>query len=120
VTAPAAVLTVVLPAVAAVCGLLVGRSRAGAAEWGVLGALGAFAAACVEAYGVLTDGPVSRIAFLGRADLGVGTLALDVRADSLSACVAVAVGLVALCVQIYSSAYLAGPGTPQAPTRYRP
>jgi NADH-quinone oxidoreductase subunit L len=32
--------------------------------------------------------------------------------------VAVAVGLVAACVQIYSTAYLHGEGTPDAPTRY--
>jgi NADH-quinone oxidoreductase subunit L len=119
VTAAAAILTVVLPAVAAVAGILLGRSVSGAREWGVLGGLGTFAAACVEAYGVATSGPLERIGFLGSVDLGVGRLGLDLRADGLSASVSVAVGLVAFCVQLYSTGYLSGPGTPEAPTRYR-
>ena len=117
-TAAAAILTVVLPAVAAVFGLLLGRSRAWAGEWAVLGALATAGAAGVELYGVLANGPVERISFLGRIDLGIGSLDLDLRADGLSATVAAAVALVAACVQVYSTAYLRGAGTPEAPTRY--
>jgi NADH-quinone oxidoreductase subunit L len=119
VTETAVLLTVVLPAVAAVLGLAMGgRSRPWAGDWAVLGASGALLAAVVELILVLHNGPVASIGFLGRADLGTLSLSLDLRADQLSGYVAVAVALVALCVQVYSTAYLAGPGTPQAPTRY--
>ena len=119
-TAAAAILTVVLPAVAAVLGLLLARSRPAAGEWAVLGSLALVLASLVELYGVLADGTMERIGFLGRADLGGGlTLDLDLRADTLSATVSVAVAVVAACVQLYSTAYLHGPGTPDAPTRYR-
>jgi NADH-quinone oxidoreductase subunit L len=118
-TATAAILTVALPAVAAVCGLLFARSRAAAAEWGVLAAAGATVAAVVELYGVLTQGGVESIGFLGRLDLGLGTISLDLRSDQLSATVSIAVAVVATAVQVYSTAYLSGSGTPEAPTRYR-
>jgi NADH-quinone oxidoreductase subunit L len=119
VTATAAILTVALPAVAAACGLLLARSRTAAARWGTAGAVGAFVASIAEVAGVARGGEAVGIAFLGQADLGIGTLALDLRADSLSASVAVAVAVVAACVQIYSTAYLHGDGTPEAPIRYR-
>ena len=119
-TAAAAILTVVLPAVAAVLGLVLTRSRAASREWAVLGSLAMVVAAFVELYGVLANGTLDRIGFLGRVDLGTGTLDLDLRSDTLSATVAVAVSVVAACVQLYSTAYLHGPGTPDAPTRYRP
>jgi NADH-quinone oxidoreductase subunit L len=119
VTESATLLTVVLPAVAAVLGLgMGGRSRPWAGDWAVVGALGALVAALAEAYLVLRDGPVSSIGFLGRAELGSLTVGLDLRADQLSALVAVMVAVVALCVQVYSTAYLEGEGTPAAPTRY--
>jgi NADH-quinone oxidoreductase subunit L len=119
VSTAAAISTILLPAVAALLGLpLGGRSLAAAREWAVLGAFGALVAACVEAVGVLTGGPVGRIGFLGRVDTGSAVLSLDLRADQLGALVAVAVGLVAFCVQAYSTAYLGGPGRPDAPTRY--
>ena len=70
-------------------------------------------AALVEAWAVFTGGAVGRVPFLGVLDLGVGRISLDLRADSLSASVAVAVALVALCVQIYSTAYLAEPADPE-------
>jgi NADH-quinone oxidoreductase subunit L len=115
----AALLTVLLPATAAVLGLVTGgRSRPWAGDWAVLGVLSALLAAVLELVEVLRLGPVGSIGFLGRADLGPFSIALDLRADQLSASVAVAVALVALCVQIYSTAYLAGEGTPEAPTRY--
>jgi NADH-quinone oxidoreductase subunit L len=119
VTESAALLTVVLPAVAAVLGLFMGgRSRPWAADWAVLGALGALVAAIMELVGVTRDGPIDSIGFLGRAELGTLRLDLGLRADQLGATVAVMVALVALCVQVYSTAYLAGEGTPSAPTRF--
>jgi NADH-quinone oxidoreductase subunit L len=115
----AALLTVVIPATAAVLGLAMGgRSRPWAGDWAVVGGLATLAAAVVELVGVQRQGPVASIGFLGRAQLGDVTISLDLRADQLSAVVGVAVALVALCVQIYSTAYLAGEGTPEAPTRY--
>jgi NADH-quinone oxidoreductase subunit L len=121
----AAVSTVVLPAFVAVVGLpLARRNPVWGREWAVLGAVATMAAALVEAWAVYTgqaSTSVSRIPFLGSLDLGSGRIALDLRADALSATVAVMVGLVALCVQVYSTAYLAElPDDPveQAPTRY--
>ncbi len=115
----AALLTVVLPAVVAVCGLVMGsRWRPWAADFAVAGSLAALIAAVLELVLVLRDGPVTSIGFLGRVDLGTYRIGLDLRADQLSASIAVAVGLVALCVQVYSIAYLSGEGTPEAPTRY--
>jgi NADH-quinone oxidoreductase subunit L len=114
-----ALLAVVLPAVFAVIGLATGgRARVWARESAVIGTLGCFAAAVIETYGVFSRGPQDRIGFLGTVDTGVAVLHLDLRADELSALVALAVGLVATCVQIYSTAYLHGEGTPDAPTRY--
>src|SRR3954451_8173575 len=120
----AAVSTVVLPAFVAVVGLpLARRNPVWGREWAVLGGVATLAAAIVEAWAVYTGQPssVSRIPFLGSLDLGSGRIALDLRVDALSATVAVMVGVVALCVQIYSTAYLAElPDDPveQAPTRY--
>jgi NADH-quinone oxidoreductase subunit L len=119
VTATAAILTVALPAIAATCGLLLARSRAAAVRWAVLGAGGSVVASVVELCGVLTSGGVESIRFLGQLDLGVGSVDLDLRSDGLSASVAIAVSVVATCVQIYSTAYLSGDGTPDAPTRFR-
>jgi NADH-quinone oxidoreductase subunit L len=118
----AAVSTVVLPAFVAVVGLpLARRNPVWGREWAVLGGVATLAAALVEAWAVYTGGDASRIPFLGSLDLGSGRIALDLRADALSATVAVMVGVVALCVQVYSTAYLAElPDDPveQAPTRY--
>jgi NADH-quinone oxidoreductase subunit L len=118
----AAVCTVVLPAFVAVVGLpLARRNPVWGREWAMLGGVATLAAALVEAWAVYTAGGATRIPFLGSLDLGSGRIALDLRADALSATVAVMVGLVALCVQVYSTAYLAEiPDDPveQAPTRY--
>src|SRR5947209_9822213 len=118
----AAVSTVVLPAFVAVVGLpLARRNPVWGREWAVLGGVATFAAALVEAWVVYTGRGVAHVPFLGRLDLGSGHISLDLQADALSATVAVAVGLVALCVQVYSTAYLAElPDDPveQAPTRY--
>ncbi|MFZ0157851.1 MAG: NADH-quinone oxidoreductase subunit L [Kineosporiaceae bacterium] len=118
-TAVAALLTVVIPATFAVLGItLSGRSPAWSREWGRTGALGALAAALVEAYGVLGSGDVSGIGLLGSADLGSARITLELRADQLSALVAIAVALVAFCVQVYSVGYLDGQDDPAAPARY--
>jgi NADH-quinone oxidoreductase subunit L len=110
---------ILLPAAAALFGLPLGRRLPAAArEWAVLGSLGALLAACVELYAVLTGGGLVQVGFLGVVDTGSTVVRLDLRADGLSALVAVAVGLVAFCVQVYSTAYLAGPATDDAPTRY--
>jgi NADH-quinone oxidoreductase subunit L len=128
----AAASTVVLPAVVAVVGLpLARRNRSWGREWAVLGGVAVLVAALAEAWTVFTAGAVGRVPFLGAPDLGSGRIHLDLRADSLSASVAVAVALVALCVQVYSTSYLAEPADPEpsdadpgrpgpasAPTRY--
>jgi len=122
VASTAATSTVVLPAFVAVVGLpLARRSPVWGREWAVLGGVATFAAALVEAWAVYTGRAAGRIPFLGTLDLGSVRIGLDLRADALSATVAVMVGLVALCVQVYSTAYLAEiPDDPveQAPTRY--
>jgi NADH-quinone oxidoreductase subunit L len=136
VTAAAALLTVLLPAATSVLGLplIAGRSRELARDWAVLGTLAATVAAAVELYGVGHGRSVVAIGFLGRVDTGVGVVGLNLQADSLSALMAVTVGVVASCVQLYSVAYLrlshgddphsgpdAGPGADlgsAAPTRY--
>jgi NADH-quinone oxidoreductase subunit L len=115
----AALLTVVLPAATAVIGLpLGGRSRTWAQEWAVLGMFATMVAAVTEAAGVLTGHAVQSISLLGRVDTGGAVLHLDLRSDELSGFVAVAVGVVAFGVQLYSTAYLHGDGSPEAPIRY--
>ena len=118
----AAASTVVLPAFVAVVGLpLARRNPVWGREWAVLGAVATLAAALVEAWAVYTGRRPTRVPFLGLPRPGLGRIALDLRADALSAHRRGAVGLVALCVQVYSTAYLAEiPDDPveQAPTRY--
>jgi len=123
----AAASTVVLPAVVALVGLpLARRSPTWGREWAVLGGLATLAAALVEAVAVYTHGSVQGVPLLGTLDIGTGQVRLDLRADALSATVAVLVALVAVCVQMYSTAYLAPPADQDpdpdavepAPTRY--
>jgi NADH-quinone oxidoreductase subunit L len=119
----AAASTIALPGIVALAGLpLARRSPVWGREWAVLGGVATLAAALVEAVAVFTGHGGRRVPFLGTLDLGSTRIALDGRADALSATVAVAVGLVALCVQLYSTAYLAelpdDPLVAQAPTRY--
>jgi NADH-quinone oxidoreductase subunit L len=104
-----AVLAVLLPALAALAGLLVPRgSRARAAAIAV-GASGAtLLVAVVELLATHGGKGRSGIGLLGTAQSGNVVFSLDLRADRLSALVAVAVALVAFCVQVYSTAYLAG------------
>jgi NADH-quinone oxidoreductase subunit L len=92
-----------VPFVVALIGLLLPhRSRAVAAALGVAGAAIALVIAVVLAAG--TDGPVSS----GATWIRFGDLAVTVgvRLDPAAALVAVAVGVVALAVQVYSVAYL--------------
>lgn len=99
----AARLVVLLPALAAATGLLVPRtSRTSAAAVAVLGTLAALVAALVE---LVTAGTVTDITLLGPVPTGAAVVSLDLRADRLSAVVAVMVAVVALCVQVYSTAY---------------
>ncbi|MFN8078378.1 MAG: NADH-quinone oxidoreductase subunit L [Kineosporiaceae bacterium] len=115
-------LTIFIPVTFAVVGIAFGRrSSLWAAEAGRMGALAGLVAAGLEAYGVFTTGDAIGIRLLGAADLGSTTIALELRADQLSALVAVAVALVAFCVQVYSVGYLApdhAADDPAAPTRY--
>ncbi|MBK6872065.1 MAG: NADH-quinone oxidoreductase subunit L [Kineosporiaceae bacterium] len=126
-TTVAVLLTIFIPVTFAVVGIAFGRrSSLWAAEAGRMGALAGLAAAGLEAYGVFTSGTgevVTGIKLLGAADLGSTTIALELRADQLSALVAVAVALVAFCVQVYSVGYLApdqhsGTEHDAPPTRY--
>jgi NADH-quinone oxidoreductase subunit L len=101
-------LVVLLPAVAALAGLLLPRGRrARAAGIAVLLTAGTLVAAFVELLGTHDGRARTGIGLLGTGDTGVATFSLDLRSDRLSALVAVAVAVVALCVQIYSTAYLA-------------
>jgi NADH-quinone oxidoreductase subunit L len=100
-------LAVVLPALAALLGLLLPRGhRARAAAIAVGASAGTMAVALLEL--LATHGRTARtgIGFLGTGETGGVTFGLDLRADRLSALVAVAVAVVALCVQVYSTAYL--------------
>ena len=123
--AAAAVLCVAAPAAAAAVGLPAGRrSRGAAVVLGVLGAVVALLAALLEA-ALTWDGEraVLGIPLLGPAPVGLrpgreAVVELTLAADGLAGAVGVAVGAVALAVQIYSAAYLHGPGTRDAPTRY--
>ena len=118
-------LAVAAPALAAVIGAatagLGNRSHRLAAAIGIGGTAVAGAAAVLEALGVWGgQGEVASIGLLGPVDTGVAGAPLDLslRADAPSAMVALAVTGVALAVQVYSSGYLSGPGTRDAPTRY--
>jgi NADH-quinone oxidoreductase subunit L len=102
-------LAVVLPALAALAGALVPRNaRSACAALGVAGALGALVAAVLEIVGAGSDRVATSIVLLGPVPTGAGQVTLDLRADRLSAVVAVMVASVALCVQVYSVAYQAG------------
>jgi NADH-quinone oxidoreductase subunit L len=92
-----------VPLIVALAGLLLPhRMRAAAAVLGVAGAAGALLLAVLLLATV--DGPVTS----GRTwiDMGGLTVTLSVRLDPVVALVAVAVGVVALAVQVYSTAYL--------------
>ncbi|WP_426563392.1 NADH-quinone oxidoreductase subunit L [Angustibacter sp. McL0619] len=106
--AQAARLVVLLPALAALCGLLLPRGeRAGQAIIAVVGTGAALVAAISELVQVRDGGFAVAVPLLPPVPTGAGTIELAVRADALSAVVAVMVTTVALCVQVYSIAYQA-------------
>lgn len=103
----AARFVVVLPALAALAGAAVPfTARTSISALGIGGALAALLAALTELAGTGAGStPASGIALLGPAPTGAGTIELTLRADRLSAVVAVMVCLVALAVQVYSVGY---------------
>jgi len=97
------------PALAALVGLLAGRT------WprlvvpvAVTGTALSLLATVVLAVRAITDSPLSEQAHLASAPTGSVLMALDLRADGLAALVSVAVTMVALAVQVYSTSYLKG------------
>jgi NADH-quinone oxidoreductase subunit L len=102
----AARFVVVLPALAALAGAVVPRQyRTTISAVSIGGALAALLAAVTELAGT-GGGAVARgVGLLGPAPTGAGTIELTLRADRLSAVVAVMVCVVALAVQVYSVAY---------------
>ncbi|WP_460446058.1 NADH-quinone oxidoreductase subunit 5 family protein, partial [Angustibacter aerolatus] len=98
-------LLVMLPALAALLGAFVARpARRTQSASGVAGAGVAVLLAVVEV--VLTRGrEVVAVPLLGPVETGAVTVHLDLRADRLSAVVALMVAVVALCVQVYSVRY---------------
>jgi NADH-quinone oxidoreductase subunit L len=101
-------LAVVVPSLAALAGLLLPRGRRGrAAAIALAGSAATLAIVVIELLATHGDRSRTSIGLIGHADTGEIVLGLGLRADRLSALVAVAVGLVAFCVQLYSVAYLA-------------
>jgi NADH-quinone oxidoreductase subunit L len=102
----AARFVVTLPALAALAGAVVPRTaRTTVAALGVGGALGALLAALTELAGTGGGQVAGGIGLLGPAPTGAGTIDLTLRADRLTAVVAVMVCAVALAVQVYSVGY---------------
>ena len=98
-------LVVLLPVLAALAGLFVRRqARAAVGVLAVVGTFGALLAAWYE-LAVVGGVPLTGIGLLGPVPTGAATVELNLRADRLSALVAVMVTVVALCVQVYSTAY---------------
>jgi NADH-quinone oxidoreductase subunit L len=97
------------PALAALAGMLGGRT------WprlvvpvAIAGTALSMLATVVLAVRAITDSPLNEQAHLASAPTGSVQMALDLRADGLAALVSVAVTVVALAVQVYSTAYLKG------------
>lgn len=112
------------PVLAAAIGISVARHRLWA--WGValLGAVvagGAAISECVKTAGgsAFVAQPLLGVSSFSRIDLGDTALTMSLRVDPISGIVAVAVALVALCVQLFSPDYLGDDGTDPAP-RYVP
>lgn len=97
-------LTVLLPAIAALLGLLLRGTRA------LAGLVGTAAALAVLALGVvqfsLTAGTSVSVPTFGPLATGELAMPLDLLADRTSAVIAVAVGIVGLAVQVFSIWYL--------------
>jgi NADH-quinone oxidoreductase subunit L len=97
------------PALAALVGMLGGRT------WprlvvpvAVTGTALSLLATAVLAVRAITDAPLSEQAQLASTPTGSVQMALDLRVDGLAALVSLAVTVVALAVQVYSTAYLKG------------
>ncbi|MGN6302260.1 MAG: NADH-quinone oxidoreductase subunit 5 family protein [Angustibacter sp.] len=107
----AARVAVLAPLLAALAGTFVPRhGRRAAAGVALAGTAVALVAAVAE---LALAGDVRRVSLFGSVPTAGGVVHLDLRADDLSAVVAVMVAVVALCVQLYSTAYQA------ADPRYR-
>ena len=97
------------PALAALQSLLVGRRWPRAvAPVAVAATAVAFTAALVAAAGAVRGAPLQETARLADFPTGAFDVHLDLQLDGLAALVSVAVGAVALAVQVYSTAYLKG------------
>jgi NADH-quinone oxidoreductase subunit L len=96
-----------LPALAALAAAVVPRrNRTTVSAVSMGGALAALLAALVELAGTGRGGvPATGVSLLGPAPTGAGAIELTLRADRLSAVVAVMVCVVALAVQVYSVGY---------------
>jgi NADH-quinone oxidoreductase subunit L len=101
-----------LPFAAAVVGLLLGpRVRGGPAVPAVAGTAASTVVALLLAASVLGDDPTRvRETSTLYTPTGLFDVVLGTRVDGLSATVALMVCVVALCVQVYSVAYMAGDG----------
>jgi NADH-quinone oxidoreductase subunit L len=98
-----------IPALAAVVGPATDRIMPGGpVVAGVAGALGALVVACLVLGSQLTAPAVAHVASTAWAPTGGAALPVGTRIDELAAAVAVMVAFVALLVQVYSSAYMAG------------
>ena len=97
------------PFLAAAAGLLLGPRRPGlVVPVALAGAGAALFATVVLAARAVWEAPLSDRASLARVPTGGPTFGLDLRVDGLAALVSLAVAVVALGVQVYSTAYLKG------------
>jgi len=97
------------PFLAALLGLLGGRRWPGlVVPVAVGGTTAALVAASVLGGRAVLDAPLSLRVQLADVPTGGPPFGIDLRADGLAAMVSVAVCVVALCVQVYSTAYLKG------------
>jgi NADH-quinone oxidoreductase subunit L len=98
-------LVVLLPALASVVGLAVGRDRVLAAAIAVVGTAAALIVAFIAA--LRTWGELGTVDVWATVPTGWIPITVSTRADALGLTVAVMVGAVALAVQVYSVSYMA-------------
>ena len=97
------------PALAAVVGILLGRLRPRLViPVAVAGTSVSLVATVVLAARSITDHPLLEQVSLASAPTGSIPIGLDLRVDGFAALVSLAVTVVALAVQVYSTAYLKG------------
>jgi NADH-quinone oxidoreductase subunit L len=100
---------VVAPFVAALVGLAIGRRRPDAvAPVAIVGTTLSFVAALWAAGRAAADAPLHDAVRLASFPTGAFDVHVDLLLDGLSGIVSVAVGAVALAVQVYSTAYMKG------------